>query len=101
MEYDGIEIENAKERDMLIMSNLSDVQEMLQFKQYKEANDRLNAIKIMLIKTREMITPKGLKEECLKNAFEEGMIHGTDPDDKRETPAAFKEWLQKSPYGMQ
>ena len=55
MEYQGIQIFDAKDREMLIMSNLSDVQELIAAKQYREANERINAVKKMMIATRELV----------------------------------------------
>lgn len=63
MIYEGINIFDTKDRDMLIMSNLSDVQELIQMRRFQEANERLNALKLMMIKTRPMLdkNPEGFK----------------------------------------
>jgi hypothetical protein len=57
MLYQDIELLDAKDRDMLIMSNLSDVQFMLRAGQEEEAMERIDAIKTMMIKTKELIAP--------------------------------------------
>lgn len=80
MLYENIEILDAKDRDMLIMSNLSDVQEMLMRKQYRDARHRINAIKTMMIKTKELIaseviTPVEVKKQKAQAMGEWG---GTD-----------------------
>lgn len=60
MIYENIELDNAKDRDMLIMSNLSDVQMLLSLGRQKEAKERIDAIKIMLIKTKTLLQPSSL-----------------------------------------
>lgn len=57
MLYENIEIFDAKDRDMLIKSNLSDAQELIYRGETKEAIDKINAIKDFMIKTSELIIP--------------------------------------------